>query len=289
MLIRSALPLCLGGVLSLSATAQTTLDARAPDEPLWEVRLGGTALQGPVYPGASEEKLNGVVAPLFIYRGDRFRIGEYGVARAIASESKSFEFDISVDAAYSASDAEARVGMPDLDYLFQIGPQAVWHLMDTGWTDASERQQLSVFLPVRGVAQSDFTYIEHAGWLAEPAITYRSQKAAGLRTSWSATLFTSFADEELMDRLYGVAPQYATALRPAYTADGGYMSTGVRLSWMREFTEDFQVFLTYQGRHFGGSANEDSPLLQEDFTNAVSVSFVWKMFKSQRPAKNSDM
>ena len=53
--------------------------------------------------------------------------------------------------------------------------------------------------------------------------------------------------------------------------------------------DDFQIFLTWQGRTFSGSANEDSPLLQEDFTNAVSVSFVWKLFKSQRPARNSDM
>ncbi len=288
MLIRSALPLCLGGVMSLSAAAQIAPDGNAPDEPLWEVRLGATALHGPVYPGASETKLNGVGAPLFIYRGDRFRIGEYGVARAIASETKSFQLDISVDAAYSASDAEAREGMPDLDYLFQIGPQAVWHAMDTGWTEEG-RKQLSFFLPVRGVAASDFTYIEHAGWLAEPAITYRSQKAGDLRSSWSATLFASFADEQLMDRLYGVAPAFATIDRPVYSADGGYLSTGARVSWMREFTEDFQVFLTWQGRAFSGSANEDSPLLQEDFTSAVSVSFVWKMLKSQRPAKNSDM
>lgn len=288
MLIRSTLPLCLSGFVSLGAAAQSQIDPNAPDEPLWEVRLGATALQGPVYPGASETKLNGVAAPLVIYRGDRFRIGEYGVARAIASESKSFEFDISLDAAYSAQDAEAREGMPDLDYLFQIGPQAIWHPMDTGWTEDG-RRQLSVILPVRGVAASDFSYIEHAGWLAEPAIQYRSQKAGDLRSSWSATLFASFANEELMDRLYGVSPQYATATRPAYVADGGYLSTGARVSWMRELTEDFQLFLTWQGRWFGGSTNEDSPLLQEEFTNAVSVSFVWKLFKSQRPARNSDM
>lgn len=289
MSIRIALPLCMGGMLATGATAQVAPDPLAPDEPLWEVRLGGTGLQGPVYPGASETKLNGVVAPLFIYRGDRFRVGEYGVARAIASESKSFELDLSLDAAYSASDAEAREGMPDLDYLFQIGPQAIWHAMDTGWTEAGERRQLSVFLPVRGVAASDFSYIEHAGWLAEPAITYRSQKSGELRSSWSATLFASFADEQLMDRLYGVAPQFATLDRPAYVAEGGYLSTGARVSWTRELNDDFQVFLTWQGRTFSGSANEDSPLLQEDFTNAVSVSFVWKLFKSQRPARNSDM
>jgi outer membrane protein len=260
----------------------------APDEPLWELRVGATALYGPVYPGASENSTNGVAAPLVIYRGDRIRFGEYGVARAIAAETQRFQLDVSLDAAYSAEDAEARVGMPDLDYLFQIGPQAVIRLSDTGWT-TDGRTELTAFVPVRGVASSDFSSISHAGWLAEPAITYRRQYNRDLRESWSVSLFSSFADQELMDYWYGVAPQYAIAGRPAYEADGGYLATGVKASWTKEVTDDFQIFLTYQGRVFSGSANEQSPLLQEDVTHAVSFSFVWKALKSKRPAKNRDM
>lgn len=277
------------------ATAAGAANAQSPgvapqprQEPLWELRVGATGLYGPVYPGASQSKLNGVGAPLLIYRGDRIRFGEYGVARAIAAENSKFELDVSLDAVYAARDAKARTGMPDLDYLFQVGPQAVWRISDSGWT-SNGRTEITAFLPVRGVAASDFKSIDHVGWLAEPAIMYRRIYPGDLRTSWNAKLFVSVADEGLMDYWYGVDPAFATPTRPAYTAKGGYLSTALNVSWTKELTPDFQIYLTYQGRALSGSANERSPLLQEKFTSAVSFSFVWKALKSKRPARNDGM
>jgi outer membrane scaffolding protein for murein synthesis (MipA/OmpV family) len=288
---RTGYAACLALATAAAGAAHAQSEGVAPQprqEPLWEVRVGGTALYGPVYPGASQNKVNGVGAPLLIYRGDRIRFGEYGVARAIAAENSRFELDVSLDAVYAARDAKARTGMPDLDYLFQVGPQAVWHISDSGWT-ANGRTEITAFLPVRGVAASDFKSIEHIGWLAEPAIMYRRIYPGDLRTSWNAKLFVSVADEGLMDYWYGVDPAFATPGRPAYEAKGGYLSTALNVSWTKELTKDFQIYLTYQGRLLSGSANERSPLLQENFTNAVSVSFVWKILKSKRPARNDAM
>jgi outer membrane scaffolding protein for murein synthesis (MipA/OmpV family) len=292
--LRLAACLSFGAIGSGAALAQVAEPPRAPapsaapEEPLWELRLGGTALYGPVYPGSSESKLNGVGAPLFIYRGDRIRFGEYGAVRAIAAENKTFELDVSLDAAYSAEDAEARAGMPDLDYLFQVGPQALWHISDTGWTTEG-RTEITAFLPVRGVASSDFKSIDHVGLLAEPSIMFRRQYNTDLRQSWNVQLFASFADEGLMDYWYQVDPAFATAVRPAYDARGGYLATGLKASWTRELTDDFQVYLTYQGRWFAGASNDSSPLLERDVTHAVSISFVWKALRSTRRARNDDM
>ncbi|WP_300379143.1 MipA/OmpV family protein [Henriciella sp.] len=261
-----------------------------PDEPLWEVRLGGTSLYGPDYPGSPDNSLNGFAAPLVIYRGDRIRFGEYGVARAITAETRTFELDISVDAVYEAGSNEdgARAGMPDLDYLLQIGPQAIVNFHDTGWTPDG-RSEVKMLLPVRAVASTDFTGFEHVGYIAEPQLTYRRQYGGARRSSWSLTLFSTFADEGLNGFWYNVAPQFATPERSAYSAQAGYLSSGLKASWTRELSEDFQLYLTYQGRAFQGSANEDSPLLTEDFTHAFSISFVWKLFKSKRRARNDDM
>jgi hypothetical protein len=164
----------------------------------------------------------------------------------------------------------------------------VWHIKDTGWTTEG-REQITAFLPVRGVAASDFKSIEHVGWLAEPSIMYRRQYGGQLRQSWNAQLIASFADDGLMEYWYQVDPIYATAVRPAYDAKSGYLATALKLSWTKEITEDFQVYLTYQGRYFGGASNRGSSLLEEDWTNAVSVSFVWKALKSKQRAKNDDM
>ncbi len=279
---------------ALGAGAATAQDADensfVPDEPLWELRVGGSTLYGPDYPGASDTSVQGVVAPLFIYRGERIRFGEYGVARAIATETKRFELDVSLDAAYSANsdDDGARAGMPDLDYLFGIGPQAIINLSDTGWT-ADGRKQWRLLLPVRAVAGTDFSSFDAVGYIAEPQIVYQRKYGGDLRSGWSVTLFSTFVDEGLGDYWYEVEPRYATAFRPAYDGKSGYVSTGIRGSWTRELTDDFQVFLTYQGRSFEGASNADSPLLREDFTHAFSISFVWKALKSKRPARNDDM
>ena len=275
--------------IASGASAQGAGVAPQPrQEPLWEVRVGATGLYGPVYPGASQSKVNGVGAPLLIYRGDRIRFGEYGVARAIAAENQKFELDVSLDAVYAARNAKSRAGMTDLDYLFQIGPQAVWHIADSGWT-SNGRTEITALLPVRGVAASDFKSIEHIGWLAEPAIMFRRIYPGDLRTSWNAKLFVSVADEGLMGYWYGVDPAFATPTRPAYAAKGGYLSTALNVSWTKELTKDFQIYLTYQGRALSGSANESSPLLQDKLTHAVSFSFVWKVLKSKRPARNDGM
>ncbi len=280
----------VSGNLSISAQTVEEKNNYVPDEPLWEVRIGGTGLYGPDYPGASDNSGNGVVAPLVIYRGEKIRFGEYGVARAIAAENQRFELDLSLDAVYSANSTEggAREGMPDLDYLLQIGPQLIVNFADTGWT-VDGRKSLKLRTPIRAVAATDFTGIEHVGYIAEPQLVYQRKYGGDLRSGWSTTLFATFGDEGLNDYWYGVGPQFVTADRGYHEGKAGYVSTGFRASWTRELTDDFQIFLTYQGRSFSGAANEDSPLLQEDFTHAASVSFVWKAFKSKRAARNDDM
>ena len=265
-------------------------NAHVPDEPLWELRIGGSGLQAPDYPGAEDESFNWVAAPIYIYRGEKIRFGEYGVARAITAETPRFELDISADAVYSANseDDGARAGMPDLDYLFQIGPQAVWNIHDTGWT-ANGRQNLTLLAPVRAVAATDFSSVEEGGFIAEPMLTYRRRYSGDLRQSWSASLFWTFVDSDLAEYWYEVAPEFATVERETYEAEAGFVSTGWRVSWTKELTDRFQVFLTYQGRNFDGAANQDSPLLREDTTHAGSISFVWKVLQSRRPAQNDDM
>lgn len=260
-----------------------------PNKPLWEVKLGGSGLYGPDYPGAEDNSLQGVGAPLLIYRGKRIRFGEYGVARAIAAETKTFELDVSLDAAYSASsnDDGIRSGMPDLDYLFQAGPQIVWNIDDTGWTSEG-RQQWRFHLPIRAVASTDFQSIDHVGYIAEPQIIYQSKQSGDRISSWSVSLFSTLADDGLANYWYGVADEFATIERPGYDATGGYISSGFRASWTRELTDDFQLFLTYQGRSLSGSENQDSPLLQENLTHALSVSFLWKVGESKRRAQNNN-
>jgi hypothetical protein len=56
----------------------------------------------PDYPASDQYHVRGVGAPRCIYRGDRIRLGAdepNAVARAIAVRNRTFELDLSVDAA----------------------------------------------------------------------------------------------------------------------------------------------------------------------------------------------
>ena len=61
-----------------------------------------------------------------IYRGDIFSVGDEGAFRALAFANDRVELDLSLGAslpANSEDDADRR-GMPDLDFLFEVGEGA---------------------------------------------------------------------------------------------------------------------------------------------------------------------
>ena len=271
------------------AQSQTQTDAE--HLPLWELRLGGSALYAPDYPGSDDYHVHAVGAPLFIYRGERLRIGNdepNAIARAIAVENRRFELSVSVDANYGAdsSNNDARQGMPDLDTQLEIGPQLTVNLIDTGWTDDG-RRRLRILLPVRDVGATDFKHWDNLGWIFQPTLTYRRQWADG-KASFSTSLAVVYASEGVQDYYYQVDPLYATASRPAYDAQGGYLGTHLQISGRREIRPGLNVYLTYRLRSLAGAENEDSPLHREDLTQAFSISAVWTAFHSQQSARNHD-
>lgn len=267
--------------------------ASAPEQlPLWELRLGASGLMAPSYPGSDHYQLRGVGAPLFVYRGERIRIGgdePNAAARAIAIQQRTFELDLSVDAAYGAdsSDIDAREGMPDLDTQLEIGPQLTINLQDTGWTEEG-RRRLRLLLPIRHVGATDFKNYEELGYIFQPALTYRRQWPGDPLMSFSTTFAVTFATEGVHDYYYEVDPAYATAVRPTYDAEGGYLGAHLQFSGRREIFKDTHVFVTYRLRSLDGAANQASPLHRENLTHALSVSLVWTALRSDRPARDRD-
>jgi len=285
------LAVAAGALSAGAAHAQEQQPAPEP-QPLWELRLGASGLFAPDYPGSDQYHLRGVGAPLFIYRGERIRIGAdepNAVARAIAVQDRRFELDLSVDAAYGAEskDNDARAGMPDLDTQLEIGPQLTINLQDTGWTEEG-RRRLRLLLPVRHVGATDFKNYEELGFIFQPALTYRRQWPGDPMMSFSTTFAVTFATEGVQDYYYQVDPAFATPNRPAFDAEGGYLGAHLQFSGRREIRPDTHLFVTYRLRSLDGAANQASPLHRENLTHALSVSLVWTALRSDRPARDRD-
>jgi outer membrane scaffolding protein for murein synthesis (MipA/OmpV family) len=254
-------------------------------QPLWEFGVGGGAGEVPNYPSSSERNFVALAAPYVVYRGDVFRIGGGSGARAVVAEDDNFEFDISVGGAFAADsdDNTAREGMPELDYLFEVGPQLVYRLSDFNFSHGGTGR-LNARLQARAVFSTDFDDIDHRGYVFEPTLSYQQRGVLFEDTGLNASLRFSFATEQLHDYFYQVDDVFITDTRQGYDAKGGYLGAELSVGVSFPLTESIRGFLGGSLQFHHGAANEDSPLFEERFTYSLAAGFVWRLYQSEQTA-----
>ena len=245
--------------------------------PLWEIGIAGGGIYGADYPAADEKSMRALGLPYVIFRGDIFRIGDDSLARGLIIDDDFLELDISIDASFDADsdDNMARRGMPDLDYLFEVGPQARF---DLGTVAGGE---VTLGIPVRAVFSSDFGRIDYRGVIVDPELTYERQGLFGAKLGFSVSLGVAFAQERLHDYFYEVGPEFQTAERPVHDASGGYLGTDLTIGFARPLTDRLDVFAGTQLSFHGGASNSDSPLFRDRFNAAIGIGLTWSLYESE--------
>ncbi len=250
-----------------------------PPQPLWEVGVFGAAYSQQAYPGAAQQVNGAIALPYFIYRGKYFR-ADRGALGVRALKTPTVELDIGVSGSFGSSsdDIEARRGMPDLGTLVEFGPRLK---LDLGPAPGGGAWRAE--LPLRGVFDlSDGA--AHRGVAFEPTLFYERRSASGW--SYSTGVSAIFADRKLADTFYGVAPRYATAQRPAYTAESGLAAWRLSLTATRKLAPDWRLFTFARLQTVAGTANEDSPLVRRKTGATVGVGLAWTWAQSDRPAED---
>lgn len=268
-------------LLSLSAVAARAEEA-PQEKPLWEIGVGGGAGWLPDYPAAGQNHVNAIALPYLIYRGQFLRADEKGLLRGRFVKSRDFEFDVSLSGSFSvdSDDNGARRGMPDLDYLAEVGPRLQWTI-----ARAARWAKVDLELPLRAVFSTDLKSVDYRGFLAQPELAYQHGNFFGTGVALKLGVSASFADEELQDYFYEVEAPFATAARPAYDADAGYMGSRLQLSLSKPFGPALRAFLAGRIDFHQGAANEDSPLFREEVTYAAGFGVVWSFFRSQQTVR----
>lgn len=258
----------------LTAFLMLAVPAQAKEEPLWELGVGIGALTMPDYTG-SDENLNYVFPiPYVVYNGEILKVDRQGV-RGDLFQSDRVKFDISLNAGAPVESGEngARVGMPDLDPTFELGPSLQFLL----WRSEDRRHVWTLRFPVRAVVATDFEESHSAGWRFQPNVNYDAEDVGpGGGWEWGIAVGPVWGSERYHDYYYEVAPQYATASRPAYDADGGY--GGIRIGWAlrKRFKKVwFGLFARYN--YIGGAVFEDSPLVKRSHALVVGggISYIF--------------
>ncbi|HEX6705959.1 MAG TPA: MipA/OmpV family protein [Albitalea sp.] len=259
--------------VTLLAAPLTTAWCQVGDEPglpRWEAGLAAGAGRVSDYPGADQSQVRGLVAPVFIYRGPVLRVDQGGIRGRVLA-SPDWELDLTATGAFNARNNEARRGMPDLDYLFGIGPQLVWKGAGRG---------VSLHLKARAVMSTDFHRIDERGATFDPELRWRIRLLAGSPTMLTLSLQSTWATRRLHRYFYEVEPADAATERPAYTARAGYLGSELAATVSRRHGRSLSWFASARLMSLHGSANAASPLLRDKVNVGVGAGVVWTPWQS---------
>jgi MipA family protein len=252
----------------------TTAPVMADQKPLWEFGLGTGVLIFNDYRGADTTHAYPLPLPYFIYRGDFLKADRDGVRGKLFNQDR-VEITLSVNATTPVRNDSARSGMPDLRSTLEIGPQLNVHL----WRSADELLKLDFRVPVRAAFTVQASP-HMVGTFVAPSLALDLAQFHG-DDGWKLGLLAGplFADHRYDDYFYTVAPQYATASRPAYDAPGGYAGTQALAALTRRFP---RFWIGFYIRHdsLGGASFAASPLVKRDSYWSGGLGIAWMIKES---------
>ena len=255
-----------------------------PDEgaALWEVNLAGFGRYGAAYPASDESQTNIVPLPFPIYRGKILRIGDDAEkpvrTRIFRRDRIKLDIDFGLNFPVDSKDIDERDGMPDLDLLLEAGPE-----LELQFAKPLMGGDLFLAGQLRGAVSMDGIDPEWEGSVFSLQLKHK-RPLGSPKTVLLTRVTPEWANSGYMDFFYGVAPEFATPERPAYSGRAGYLGTTVGWVLSHAFNDSFQIRAGVKLGLHDGAKNEDSPLFTDDKTTSGYIAFLWKFWESERRA-----
>ncbi|MGD8785630.1 MAG: MipA/OmpV family protein [Thioalkalispiraceae bacterium] len=250
-------------ILSLSSYA-----AESDEAGKWEFGVGLGGLSIPHYRGSDQREEYFAPVPYVKFSGDRLKVDREG-GRYYFLDGDRFKIDLSAAFAFAVDSEEniARQGMPDLDYILEVGPRLHWFL----WASPDQRLRLRFAAPLR--AAINLSDAGNEGWFFAPYLQVRYYST--METAFS--IGPMWATEKFHDYYYQVDPVYATAGRPAYDAKAGYSGFRMTLTNSQRLNKHYWWggFIRYDS--LSGAEFENSPLVkkQEALMIGFAISYIF--------------
>ncbi len=252
-----------------------TAAARADEEPKWTVGAGLGVAGFEDYRGADAVHVYPIPFPYLIYHGDFLKSDRKGV-RGLLFAGDRLEINLSGNATAPGHNDPARFGMPNLKPTVELGPALDLHL----WKRADSPWRLDLEVPVRAAytVESSPRFI---GGTLSPSLNLNA-RSPGRLVGWDFGLEAAalFADSRYDDYFYSVQPRFATGLRPAYSAPGGFGGTETSFTFAKRFP---RYWIGGYLRHdsLGNAAFDPSPLVQTNHYWSMGIGFAWILRESK--------
>ncbi len=237
-------------------------DAGAPQSH-WGLGVGAGWIND--YPGAAQGRRRFLAVPT--YKGRTITIDrQEGIKGDLIAQSR-FKFSVSFSFLFptKSKDIPVRVGMPDLDWTLQLGPELQIYLIRT------PEHTMFVRLPLRFVATTDFSHrFQSREWNFAPSLRniFHLKKGYG---EIATRLELDYASEGYNDLFYQVAAEYATPTRPYFNAQQGLMETTVGVNYSYYDLFPWTFFAGANLYFLGDAKNRESTLLAK--TRNASILF----------------
>jgi outer membrane protein len=277
--------ICVPAILLMLGRSAEVARADPPDaeHALWEAGIVGAVSYVPDYPAASHSRLKWVAAPYGVYRGKIVRADREG-ARARFLHGDAYDVDLGLAASFASrsKDNPEREGMPDLDYLLELGPRFSLSLARLAGSG-----KLMFFLPVRAVFSTDLSNFHHQGYTLSPALHARWPIN---RRGWMAytQLTGNFGSRGVCAYYYDVPAEFSRPGRQTYDARAGYIGSDLIGGVLVPLGRRVHLFTGAQTLLHTGSANEQSPLYRHPFNYSLSAGLIWNFYRSAKSAVVAD-
>lgn len=178
------------------------------------------------YIGSDETSVYAFPVPYIYYKSDEFKIDRNAFEGELFTGNK---WHIAIDAAGAipVKDNKARIGMPDLDWVGEIGPSLEYYF--EGTHDSADH--MFVDWSVRKAIATDFKGIDDAGWVSQLSVNYKATpqiNVFGGSIVFNASASLMYNSSKYADYYYGVSNEFSTSTRTAFVTNSGY--AGLRLA-----------------------------------------------------------
>ena len=240
-----------------------------------EIGLGIGALRFPDYPGADEHRTLLLPFPYIIYHSRYLDVNRDQVrGKLLSGKRLSLEVDFAGSVAVDSSRDQERQGMPNLGWIGEAGPA----LRYQAWSNHTGNMHMSIVLPVRVAVSADALNLHHRGEVFEPRLELVKDIGYGDRIlNIGTSLSVLYGSRDYFQYIYGVPPQYATIVRPAYNAPAGYGGYRISLGGsLHRGNIVYGAFIAYV--NLNGAAFVNSPLVSrtQDLSFGIMVAWILK-------------
>ena len=273
----------VAAALALAASTAPAAQAQSAELPLWEAGAGVAVLNFPDYRGSDQRHTLVLPLPYLVYRGEFLKADRESV-RGEFYKSERIELHVSANGSIpvESKDNVARSGMPDLDPTLEIGPNLTVNLL------RADTVHLNLRFPVRAVIATDLTHARDEGWVFTPQLNvdfYDLFPGPGWNLGFAAGPL--YGNRRYHNYFYGVAPQFATPVRPAYDAPAGYSGTQFLAALSKRFPS-YWIGAFARADSLSGAAFEASPLVRQKQAFAAGIAVAWVFGRSRRLVESKE-